>query len=100
MDTMYDQSRNALCFTLETHRLQPRVQVTMKTASLAQDRWLERTRERLQMTQSSNDEKHLVWDALRHARRSPSLLGTLQSLCTTPGMADCVRETIFAQDEP
>ena len=100
MDTMYDQSRNALCFTLETHRLQPRVQVTMKTASLAQDRWLERTRERLQMTQSSNDEKHLVWDALRHARRSPSLLGTLQSLCTTPGMADCLRETIFAQDEP
>ena len=97
-ETAYDPDRNALCLRLEAARDQ-KITVSFPGAETAEDDWLERTRRRLQQTQSSNDEKHVLWDLLSGQKRSAALLGTLQNLCTTPGMADCLTETVFAQVE-
>ena len=97
-ETACDPDRNALCFRLEDVPRDQKVTVSFPGAEAAEDNWLERTRRRLQRTQSSNDEKHMVWRQLTGHPRSAALMGTLQNLCTTPGMASCLTETVFAQD--
>ena len=98
-ETTYDPDRNALCFLLEAVARDQQITVSFPGAETAKDDWLERTRRRLQQTQSSTDEKHVLWDLLAKQKRSAALLGSLQNLCTTPGMAGCLTETVFAQDE-
>ena len=74
--------------------------ISFPDAEIARDDWLLRTRLRLQMAQSSNEEKGTIWQMINGKKRNASMLGSLQTLCTTPGMASCLSETIFAQEEP
>ena len=41
----------------------------------------------------------MIWEIVTRSKRDAALLGTLQNICRTPGMASCLTETIFAQDE-
>ena len=49
--------------------------------------------------QTSKGEKDAVWGLLNQKKRSASLLGTLRLTAQTPGMAECLEECVFAQDE-
>ena len=100
LKTEYDRSRNTLCCELEISEQAPSVTISFPDAEIARDDWLLRTRLRLQMAQSSNEEKGTIWQMINGKKRNASMLGSLQTLCTTPGMASCLSETIFAQEEP
>ncbi len=97
--TEYDAERNALCFRMETGRDGKPATAEFTGGEMVRDNWLERTKRRLQRAQSSNDEKHMIWEIVTRSKRDAALLGTLQNICRTPGMASCLTETIFAQDE-
>ena len=66
---------------------------------MAEDDWKRRAEKRLQAMQTANDEKEAVWRLLNQKKRSASLLGTLRLTAQTPGMAECLEECVFAQDE-
>ena len=98
LETVWDSGRNMLCFTLETASDSPEVKAVFGKMEIVRDDWLARTKERLQATQSSNDEKHKIWHVLERQERNSTLPGTLQTICTTPNLYSCLLETIFAQD--
>ncbi len=98
MHTQYDASRNAMCFTL-TERPGEKVEVAFETTKVAKDNWLARAEKILHRAQMLNEEKEAVWNLLCRRGRSASVLGTLQTICTTPGLVNCLSEVMFAQDE-
>ena len=95
LPSRYDETRNALCFTLSTEPSLP-VTVRFDQAALARDNWLSRVRERLQRTQTSTDEKERIWRLLSKKGRTPAAMGALRVMCETPGLADCLEELLFA----
>lgn len=98
IDAQYHASRNALCFTL-TERPGQEAEVAFEAAKVAKDNWLARAEQILHQAQTPNEEKELVWHLLGRSGRSASVLGTLQTICSTPGLAECLTEVMFAQDE-
>ena len=96
--TEYDQSRNALCFTLQEQPGQS-VEIAFGATKVATDNWLARAEKILHRAQMPNEEKETVWRLLCKNGRSASVLGTLQAICQTPGLTDCLTEVMFAQDE-
>ena len=97
-EKVYDSGRKALCFRMETGREKPATEAALFRAEPARENWLAITKQRLQQAQSSNDEKHAIWQLLESGKRNASLLGTLWNICTTPGMASFLFETIFGED--
>ena len=98
MHTQYDASRNAMCFTM-TERPGEKVEVAFETTKVAKDNWLARVEKILHRAQMLNEEKEAVWNLLCRRGRSASVLGMLQTICTTPGLVNCLSEVMFAQDE-
>ena len=96
--TAYDPERNALCFQVESSWDIQEITVSFPDAQIAQDDWMERTRQRLQRLQTDNDEKTRIWKVLNRGKRSAALLGTLENICTTPGIVSCLSETIFGEE--
>lgn len=94
----YDAARNALCFTVV---MQPgeAVNIAFGEAAVAADDWLCRAEKRLHRMQTANVEKETVWQLLKRKGRSASVMGTLQAICVTPGLDECLAEVMFAQDE-
>jgi len=92
----YDAARSAVCFTMEATDC---AEVCLARCAVAKDDWLSRAQERLHRAQTSNMEKEKIWQLLVRKGRSASTLGTLQTLAVTPGLADCMAEVMFAQDE-
>ena len=99
LETTYIKDRNTLCFRIETGQGAETSSAVFSGADIAADDWLARTKRRLQRAQSSNDEKHFLWDAIRSGNRDAALLGTLENLCKTPGLISCLAETIFSESE-
>lgn len=98
IQTTYDKQRNALCFTIKAP-VSETISASFAQAEVARDDWLTRTEERLHRAQTFNQEKESIWRLLSRCGRSASTMGTLRATVTTPGLADCLEETIFAQDE-
>ena len=98
LPAQYDASRNALCFSFANQPGQTAV-ITFDEAKIASDNWLARAEKILHQAQTSNEEKERIWHLLNKSRRSASVLGTLQAICTTPGLVECLTEVMFAQDE-
>ena len=98
LPAQYDASRNALCFSFANQPGQTAV-ITFAEAKIASDNWLARAEKILHQAQTSNEEKERIWHLLNKSRRSASVLGTLQAICTTPGLVECLTEVMFAQDE-
>lgn len=98
LPAQYDASRNALCFSFANQPGQTAV-ITFEEAKIASDNWLARAEKILHQAQTSNEEKERIWHLLNKSRRSASVLGTLQAICTTPGLVECLTEVMFAQDE-
>lgn len=98
LPAQYDASRNALCFSFANQPGQTAV-ITFAEAKIASDNWLARAERILHQAQTSNEEKERIWHLLNKSRRSASVLGTLQAICTTPGLVECLTEVVFAQDE-
>ena len=96
--TTYDEKRNALCFTLTTEKDCAEVAVDFEKTEVAQDNWLARVDERLMQLQTSPDEKEVIWKLLSKRGRTATAVGTVRTLCATPGLADCLEEVIFAQE--
>ncbi len=94
----YDAARNALCFTVTMHPHE-RLEIEFCEARVAKDDWLARAKERLHRAQTSNDEKEVVWQLLNRRGRSASVQGTIQAICVTSGLDECLAEVMFAQDE-
>ena len=94
----YDTTRNALCFTLRTHRDDRRAQCAFDSMRLAQDDWLARAAQRLQTAQTDNNEKEMIWGLLNRKGNTPSVLGTMNAGCKTPALVHCLAEVLFAQD--
>lgn len=94
----YDASRNALRFSFAEEPSQE-IEITFGEARIARDNWLARVEKILHQAQMLNEEKERVWHLLNKHGRSASVLGTLQAICTTPGLAECLSEVMFAQDE-
>ena len=94
----YDAARNALCFTVTMHPHE-RLEIEFCEARVAKDDWLARAKERLHCAQTSNDEKEVVWQLLNRRGRSASVQGTIQAICVTSGLDECLAEVMFAQDE-
>lgn len=100
METSYDPARNAVCWTAALPADETLHIFRLKHCAMAEDDWKRRAEKRLQAMQTSNDEKEAVWRLLNQKKRSASLLGTLRLTAQTPGMAECLEECVFAQDEP
>lgn len=98
LPAQYDASRNALCFSFANQPGQTAV-ITFAEAKIASDNWLARAEKILHQAQTSNEEKERIWHLLNKSWRSASVLGTLQAICTTPGLVECLTEVMFAQDE-
>ena len=98
LPAQYDASRNALCFSFANQPGQTAV-ITFAEAKIARDNWLARAEKILHQAQTSNEEKERIWHLLNKSWRSASVLGTLQAICTTPGLVECLTEVMFAQDE-
>ena len=98
LPAQYDASRNALCFSFANQPGQT-AEITFAEAKIASDNWLARAEKILHQAQTSNEEKERIWHLLNKSRRSASVLGTLQAICTTPGLVECLTEVVFAQDE-
>ena len=98
LPAQYDASRNALCFAFANQPGQT-VEITFEWAKIASDNWLARAERILHQAQTPNEEKERAWHLLSKNGRSASVLGTLQAICTTPGLAECLTEVMFAQDE-
>ena len=98
LPAQYDASRNALCFSFANQPGQTAV-ITFEEAKIASDNWLARAEKILHQAQTSYEEKERVWHLLNKSRRSASVLGTLQAICSTPGLVECLTEVMFAQDE-
>ena len=98
LHAQYDASRNALCFSFANQPGQT-AEITFAEAKIASDNWLARAEKILHQAQTSNEEKERIWHLLNKSRRSASVLGTLQAICTTPGLVECLTEVVFAQDE-
>ena len=94
----YNQKTNTLRFTIETSKSDPEAEVTFDRMVSAQNDWLAQIAERLQMTQTSNDEKEMIWHLLAGKGNTPSVYGTMKAKSTTPGLIDCLEEILFAQD--
>ena len=71
----------------------------LERCAVAEDDWKRRAEKRLQAMQTANDEKEAVWRLLNQKKRGASLLGTLRLTAKTPGLAECLEECVFAQDE-
>ena len=99
VETVYDASRNALCFTLQETVGEP-LSVQLAAPAIAADDWRARALERLQRAQIAHHEKDAIWELLCSKGRSASTMGTLRLLTQTPALADCLAEVLFAQDEP
>ena len=99
METSYDPARNAVCWTAELPTDETPHTFHLERCTVAEDDWKRRAEKRLQAMQTSNDEKEAVWRLLNQKKRSASLLGTLRLTAQTPGMAECLEECVFAQDE-
>lgn len=97
LDVIYDEKRNALCFTVEGPAAQA-VTIRFDHGEVAEDRWLDRAQERIHRAQSDNIEKEMLWRLLQSRGRSAANMGTLRTIAVTPGMADCLAEVMFAQD--
>lgn len=98
LPVQYDASRNALCFSFANQPGQTAV-ITFAEAKIASDNWLARAEKILHQAQTSNEEKERIWHLLNRSWRSASVLGTLQAICTTPGLVECLTEVMFAQDD-
>lgn len=98
LPAQYDASRNALCFAF-SNRPGQTAEITFEEAKVASDNWLARAEQILHHAQTLNEEKERVWHLLSKSGRSAAVLGTLQAICTTPGLAECLTEVMFAQDE-
>lgn len=94
----YKQKENALCFTIEMKNTDTEATVFLDDMVLAQNDWLARISERLQMAQTNNDEKEMIWYLLNSKGNTPSAYGTMKAKCTTPDLVDCIEEILFAQD--
>ena len=99
METSYDPARNAVCWTVELPADETPHTFQLERCTVAEDDWKRRAEKRLQAMQTSNGEKEAVWRLLNQKKRSASLLGTLRLTAQTPGMAECLEECVFAQDE-
>ena len=99
LETACDPARNALCWTVELPADDALHTLRLECCAVAEDDWKRRADKRLQAMQTSNDEKEAVWRLLNQKKRSASLLGTLRLTAQTPGMAECLEECVFAQDE-
>ena len=99
LETACDPARNALCWTVELPVDDAPHTFHLERCTVAEDDWKRRAEKRLQAMQTSNDEKEAVWRLLNQKKRSASLLGTLRLTAQTPGMAECLEECVFAQDE-
>ena len=99
METSYDPARNAVCWPAELPTDETPHTFHLERCTVAEDDWKRRAEKRLQAMQTSNDEKEAVWRLLNQKKRSASLLGTLRLTAQTPGMAECLEECVFAQDE-
>ncbi|MCR4885644.1 MAG: DUF5110 domain-containing protein, partial [Clostridiales bacterium] len=97
-ESVYDPERNALCFQVESSRDSREITVSFPAAETAREDWLGRTRQRLQRLQTDNDEKTRIWKTLNRGKKSAALLGTLENICTTPGIVSCLAETIFGEE--
>ena len=97
-ETVYDPERNALCFRVETDRDSRDITASFPDTEMARDDWKERTRQRLQRLQTDNNEKTRIWKTLNNGKRSAALLGTLENICTTPGIVSCLAEMIFGEE--
>lgn len=93
----YDPERNALCLTVKAGREEETV-LSFADRQLAQDGWLARAALRLQMAQTGNDEKEMIWRLLNRKGNTPSVLGTIQAAGAAPKLADCLAEVLFSQD--
>jgi len=95
-----DLARNALCFRMETGRGDTEaVTAVFQSAERTRDDGLRRTRERLQQTQTSKGEKQEFWELVTRGCRGTVLMGTLLNICRTEGLADCLAETLFGQED-
>ena len=99
LETACDPARNAVCWMAELPTDETPHTFRLKHCTVAEDDWKRRAEKRLQAMQTSNDEKEAVWRLLNQKKRSASLLGTLRLTAQTPGMAECLEECVFAQDE-
>ena len=97
-DAVYDEKRNALCFTIHTDRSCAAVDVAFAETELVQDNWLMRVNERLNGVQSLLDEKEAMYKLLCRRGRTSAAMSTLRAMCQTPGLADALEEVIFAQE--
>lgn len=95
----YNQERNALCFSIEMFRENEEMTLSISELKLSQDNWLMRAAQRLQMAQTENDEKEMIWNLLNKKGRAPSVLGTIRATCSSSALVDCLAEVLFAQDE-
>ena len=100
LETACDPARNALCWTVELPVDDALHTLRLERCAVAEDDWKRRAEKRLQAMQTANDEKEAVWRLLNQKKRGASLLGTLRLTAKTPGLAECLEECVFAQDEP
>ena len=98
VETEYVKESNLLRFQIETGRDGRTTTAAFPGAEIARDDWLARTKRRLQRTQSSNNEKQLLWETIQGGKRGAALLETLQNLSSTPGLVSCLAETLFGKD--
>ena len=92
-------SMNGFCFSIEMNCSETCATISFDELTLVQDDWLMRAAQRLQIAQTSNDEKEMIWHLLNSKGNTPSAFGTMKAKCTTPVLIDCLEEILFAQDE-
>ena len=96
-ETAYDTERNSLCFTAVTEAGDGPLTIRFPEAETAADDPIRRTMARLQGTQTSCDEKEDLRKLITEHRESDAALyDALRTTCTTPGLADCLAEPLFA----
>ena len=98
VETHYDASRNALCFTVELDADCGGVTAEFARAELMQDDWFARVEQRLQGVQSLLDEKEAIWKLLKKRGRTAGAMSTLRAMCQTPGLPDFLEEVVWAQE--
>lgn len=94
----WQQEINSLCFTIKTDQSETESSVSFDELILAQDDWMERIAQRLQITQTSNEEKEMIWHILNHKGNTPSAVSSIKAQCSTPLLVECLEEILFAQD--